>query len=256
MAMISFYWRCLKTAVAGAWGITSVVISICAIALAVIVDKRPNWASDIVIGQLNAIGGWIAPVTIFCSLFVARLLLAPYWLWREMAEKVARAELASPKITVLPLKCTARPQPLTNDAGKLMASVELTVHLENRGPGEAHNYEIAAYSCWWKNPNDWDKWLGQFFARWPVGAPVEFHFSRFKTAEEQGRDRFGFSIADELVFVIEVIGRVNADAGKFFENEQIWLTWEARHPDRFVPPNAAIVRSLQPHLARFKASIP
>jgi hypothetical protein len=230
--MIRFYWRCLKTAATGAWGITSVAASICAIVVAVVVDKHPDWASDEVIAQLNAIGGWIIPVTIFSSLFVVRLLLAPYWLWREMADKIARAELVRPNITVLPLKCTARPQLPLNDSGKLTASVEVTVHLENGGPGEAYSYEIAAYSCWLKNPNQWDKWSDQFFARWPVGVPFEFHFTRFKIAEDHGRDRFGFSVGDELVFVVEVEGRVNSNDGNFFENEQIWLIWEARHPNR------------------------
>jgi hypothetical protein len=255
--MIGFYWRWLKLAVTGAWGFTSVAGSICAIALAVVVDKGPHWANDTVIAQLNAIGGWIVPVTMFCSLFVARLLVAPYWLWREMVDKVAQAESAAPQIIAVPLKSRVHPKIAVDNAGKnVMASVNVMLELENGGPGEAYNYEIAAYSCWLKNPNEWDWWSEQFFARWPVGAAVEFHFSRSKIAEDQGGGKFGFSTVDELIFVVEVTGRANAAEGKVFENEQIWLKWEARHTDRIVPPNEAIVKWLQPHLAHFKASIP
>jgi hypothetical protein len=254
--MISFYWRCLKTAVTGAWGITSVAASISAVALAVIVDKHPDWANDTAIAQLNAIGGWIVPVTIFASMFVARLVLAPYGLWREMADKVARTQSTTPHIIVIPLKSTVRPKVALDHARNLMASVNVTLHLENRGPSEVHNYEIAVYSCWLKNPTEWDKWSDQFFARWPIGAPVEFGFSRFKIAEDQGGGRFGFSTVDELVFVVEVVGRVNSAEGKVFANEQIWLTWNPRETDRIVPPNKTIVESLQPRLACFKASIP
>jgi hypothetical protein len=251
----TFYWRWLKTAVTGAWGIMSLAATISSIALAVVVST--HWANDTAISQLNAIGGWILPVTIFSSIFFARLLLAPYWLWREMADKVARAELTTPHIIVIPLKSTVRPNvALDHAAGNWMASVNVTLHLENRGPAEAHNYEIAVYSCWLKDPTEWDKWADQFFARWPVGAPVEFGFSRSKIAEEQGPGVFGFSTVDDLVFVVEAVGRVNAAEGKSFVNEQIWLSWNVRQGDRIVPPNAAIVRSLQPRVASFKASIP
>jgi hypothetical protein len=250
----TFYWRWLKTAVTGAWGIMSLAATISSIALAVVVST--HWANDTAISQLNAIGGWILPVTIFSSIFFARLLLAPYWLWREMADKVARAELTTPHIIVIPLKSTVRSKVALDHAGNWMASVNVTLHLENRGPAEAHNYEIAVYSCWLKDPTEWDKWADQFFARWPVGAPVEFGFSRFKIAEDQGGGVFGFSTVDDLVFVVEAVGRVNAAEGKSFVNEQIWLSWNVRQGDRIVPPNAAIVKSLQPRLARFKASIP
>jgi hypothetical protein len=250
----TFYWRWLKTAVTGAWGITSVAATISGIVLAVVVST--HWANDTAISQLNVIGNWILPVTIFSSIFVARLLLAPYWLWREMADKVARAELTTPHIIVIPLKSTVRSKVAVDHTGNVMASVDVTLRLENDGPGEAHNYEIAVYSCWLKDPTEWDKWADQFFARWPIGAAVEYGFSRSKIAEDQGGGRDGFSISDELVFVVEVKGRLNAAEGKIFENEQIWLRWEARHADRIVPPNAAMVKWLQPHLARFKASIP
>jgi len=249
----TFYWRWLKTAVTGAWGIGSVAATISGIALAVVVST--HWANDTAISQLNAIGGWILPVTIFSSTFVARLLLAPYWLWREMADEVARAESSTPQIIAIPTKCTVRPK-IAIHTENVMALVDVTLRLENGGRGEAHNYEIAVYSCWLKEPTEWDWWPEQFFARWPIGAPVEFHFSRSKIAEAQDGGRYGFSTIDELVFVVEVKGRLNAAEGKIFENEQIWLSWEARHADRVVPPNAAIVKSLQEPLARFKASIP
>ena len=251
---ITFYWRWLKTAVTGAWGITSVVAGISGIALAVVVSN--HWANETAISQLNAIGGWILPVTIFSSIFVARLLLTPYWLWREMADKVARAELTTPHIIVVPPKSTVRSKVDKDHAGNLTASVDVKLHLENRGPAEAHNYEIAAYSCWLKDRTDWDWWREQFFARWPVGTPVEFRFSRLKKAEDQGGGVFGFSTIDDLIFVVEVVGRVNAAEGQSFVNEQSWLSWNTRQGDRIVPPNAAIVKSLQPHLASFKASIP
>jgi hypothetical protein len=250
----TFYWRWSKTAATGAWGTMSVAVTICGIALAVVASR--HWANDTAIAQLNAIGGWILPLTIFSSIFVVRLLLAPYWLWREMADKVAQAELTTPHIIVVPLKSTVRSKVDKDHAGNRTASVDATLHLENRGPAEAHNYQIAAYSCWLKDPTEWDWWREQFFARWPVGAPVEFHFSRFKKAEDQGGGVFGFSTIDELIFVVEVVGRVDAAEGQSFVNEQSWLSWETRRADRIVPPNAAIVKSLQPHLARFKASIP
>ena len=72
-----------------------------------------------------------------------------------------------------------------------MALVDVMLRLENGGRGEAHNYEIAVYSCWLKEPTEWDWWSEQFFARWPIGAPVEFHFSRSKIAEAQGGGSIG-----------------------------------------------------------------
>jgi hypothetical protein len=233
----------------------SVVATICAIGLALIADQQPSWASHRLIAQLNAIGGWIVPVVIFCSLFAIRLLLAPYWLWREMAEKVALADAARPQIIAVPMRSTVNPQLRHDHTGQWRAAVDITVHLENRGSAEAHNYEIAAYSCWLKNPTEWDKWADQFFARWPVGGPVEFAFSQSKIAEDQGGRRMGFSAGDELIFVIEIAGRVNVADGIVFNNEQIWLSWDPRSL-KIVPPNSAIVDSLRSDLLRFKASIP
>jgi hypothetical protein len=98
--MFRFYLRCLQLAFTGAWGAVSTATTLIGIVLAAIADKKPAWASDTLISQLNALGGWVVPLVIFSSILLVRLVLAPYWIYKEHHDKLQHLQMRRPNFRV------------------------------------------------------------------------------------------------------------------------------------------------------------
>lgn len=90
--MRKFYWEWFNRSLSGAWGILGVFSTITGIFLAAIADVRPQWASPILIDKLNSLGGWKVPMILFSSVFVIRLVLTPYWIYKEQRDKIQALE--------------------------------------------------------------------------------------------------------------------------------------------------------------------
>jgi hypothetical protein len=87
--VVSFYWECLKRAGKGVVGIIGDFGTLFAIALALITSIHPKWIDDPrMLALVNAIGGWIVPITLLASISIVRLILAPYWIYTETKTKL------------------------------------------------------------------------------------------------------------------------------------------------------------------------
>jgi hypothetical protein len=143
MPFIRFYWRWVVLAFTGAWGIVGAFSTLAGILLAALADKNPDWVSPNVLRVLNSLGGWIIPLALFSSVLAIRLMLAPYWLYKQRERELegqlvaARSELQSSQAPQLEGTVI---QPITGDFsgtrnGHPISGVifVLTVELRNTG---------------------------------------------------------------------------------------------------------------------------
>ena len=87
--MAVFYWQCVKRAGKGVVGIIGNFGTLFAVVLALITSIHPEWIADPrTLAWVNAIGGWIVPVCLLASISIVRLILAPYWIYKEKADKL------------------------------------------------------------------------------------------------------------------------------------------------------------------------
>ncbi len=90
--MRRFYWRWIKNAFGGAYGTVSAISTALGVAVAAIADKHPLWLGVDTVKLISSFGGWIFPLCLFSSLAVSRLVLAPYWIYRESDTKARETE--------------------------------------------------------------------------------------------------------------------------------------------------------------------
>jgi hypothetical protein len=88
----NFYGQWLKLAFRGTWGVMGAFTTIAGLVLASIADQKPAWASPALIEKLNSLGGWKVPILIFSSVLVARLILAPYWIWKKERKRAQKLQ--------------------------------------------------------------------------------------------------------------------------------------------------------------------
>ena len=79
-----FYWRCIKLTGKGVLGVVGDFGVLFAIGLAWVVSQHPEWLADKETwATVNAFGGWIIPIGLLASISIARLILAPFWVYEE-----------------------------------------------------------------------------------------------------------------------------------------------------------------------------
>lgn len=179
-------------------------------------------------------------------------LLAVFLTWRDERIKVENTEARRPHIVCIASNSTAEDEVTQDHRGDIIVRVKVTLNLVNNGDGDVHNYKIAVYSCWFKEPSKIDKSSDDFFAQWSPGEQVTYPFSHSKLAENIGDGRVGITSLDEIVFVVEISGKANTSEGPDY-NEEMWLCWALDHPIR--PPNPAMASSVRPHIDRLKELI-
>src|SRR5438552_17865737 len=76
----------------GVVGIIGEFGTLLAVVLAQITSIHPKWIDDPrMLALVNAIGGWIVPIALLASISIVRLILAPYWIYKEVADELARS---------------------------------------------------------------------------------------------------------------------------------------------------------------------
>lgn len=87
--MLRFYGQCFKLAGKGIFGVIGDFGTLFAIILAYEVWRKAEWVNDPkLLATINAWGGWIIPILLFGGISIARLILAPYWLYRKRRDEV------------------------------------------------------------------------------------------------------------------------------------------------------------------------
>jgi len=134
---LCFYGRCLKTAGKGVLGVIGDCGTILGIGLAIIASVNPPWFQNrATSAEVNAIGGWMVPIVLLASISIVRLILSPYWIFKEERD---RSQLLQNKLN-------------DYDATPIFPVVEphsngehITIKITNKGKEEEPVESVALY---------------------------------------------------------------------------------------------------------------
>ena len=97
MGLRRFFWLWLQTAFRHAFGRADAIAGFLGMSLPALARLNSEWRDAL--AELS----WQIPLGLFGGLFVVRLVLAPYWMYREVQSQQEQVEPNDPRVRVLPL---------------------------------------------------------------------------------------------------------------------------------------------------------
>lgn len=154
--MWRFYWRCFRLAGKGLLGVIGDFCTVFAVALAVETARHAEWTTNPeTLAFVNGLGGWKLPIGLLASLSAIRLVLAPYWIYKEQADKLRFFETRrDPVFRFVRSRIPNKPQILWKSGPDKPPTAVVTFNLQfkNIGGGIAFEGFFIIHYCWVREP--------------------------------------------------------------------------------------------------------